>query len=118
MFPHIYDTKVLSNAAEYFGRTDLGKVYEKCTSDAKLKDMPKVAFDLKNGFVNYDGAGLLSHYHEAAYDAYMTGVAFAGIMKYKEVEHPKDEQKGARGGNNQRGGRGGNRGRGADRGGK
>lgn len=33
MFPHVYDTKVLSCMAEYFGRTDLGKVYEKCTTD-------------------------------------------------------------------------------------
>ncbi len=29
-FPSVYDNKVLSSAAEYFGRTDLGKVYEKC----------------------------------------------------------------------------------------
>ena len=43
-------------------------------------------FDLKNGFVNYHGSELLSHYHEAAYDAYMTGYVFARILKYKEID--------------------------------
>eukprot|EP00347_Sterkiella_histriomuscorum_P019713 403340574 len=104
-FPYIYDTKVLSNAAEYFGRTDLGKVYEKCTNDPKLKSQFRINFDLQGGFGNYDGAAMLAHYHEAAYDAYMTGVAFVNIVKYKEVERPKEEKKENRGGDrNQRGG--------------
>ena len=29
-FPETYDTKVLSYKADYFGKTVLGKVYEKC----------------------------------------------------------------------------------------
>ena len=64
--------------------------------------------------MNYEGAGMLAHYHEAAYDAYMTGIAFANIVKYKEVDIPKEERK--KGGNynrnnnnNNRGGRGGQR---------
>jgi hypothetical protein len=36
----VYDNKVLSSAAEYFGRTDLGKVYEKCLYDERLKASP------------------------------------------------------------------------------
>lgn len=44
----------------------------------------RIEFDLENGFGNYEGSGLLSHYHEAAYDAYMTGYAFATILKFKE----------------------------------
>lgn len=36
---------------------------------------------------------MFSHYHEAAYDAYMTGFAFANIIKYKEIEQPKDGKK-------------------------
>jgi len=32
------------------------------------------------------GANLSTHYHEAGYDAYMTGVAFAKILKYKEID--------------------------------
>lgn len=29
---------------------------------------------------------MLEHYHEAAYDAYMTGYVFAKICKYKEID--------------------------------
>ena len=29
---------------------------------------------------------MLSHYHEAAYDAHMTGIAFMHIIKHKEIE--------------------------------
>ena len=29
---------------------------------------------------------MLSHYHEAAYDAHMTGVVFMHILKHKEIE--------------------------------
>lgn len=56
MFPLVYDNKVLSSAAEYFGRTDLGKVFEKCTNDERIKNSGmKIAFDLRNGFSNYEG---------------------------------------------------------------
>ena len=41
---------------------------------------------MKNGFKNYHGSDLLEHYHEAAYDAYMTGYVFAKVLKYKEVD--------------------------------
>ncbi len=35
---------------------------------------------------------MLSHYHEAAYDAYMTGVCFAKILKFKEFDKGKPQQ--------------------------
>jgi len=90
LFPLVYDNKVLSSAAEYFGRTDLGKVYEKCLNDERIKGSGmKMAFDLRNGFKNYEGSELLSHYHEAAYDAYMTGFSFANIVKFKEFDKGK-----------------------------
>ena len=93
MFPLIYDNKILSSAAEYFGRTDLGKVFEKCTNDERIKNSGmRIAFDLANGFTNYDGQELLSHYHEAAYDAYMTGICFANILKFKEYDKGKPSQ--------------------------
>lgn len=85
LFPHVYDTKVLSCLAEYFGRTDLGKVYEKCTTDAQMKDAVTIHFDTQKGFTNYRGSALLAHYHEAAYDAYMTGYSFINILKFKEL---------------------------------
>ena len=87
MFPSIYDNKVLCSVADIFSRTDLGKIFEKCQADEKLKTSgAKIAFDLRNNFGNYEGSELLSHYHEAAYDAYMTGFAFAHILKFKEYD--------------------------------
>ena len=92
MFPLVYDNKVLSSAAEYFGRTDLGKVYEKCLNDERIKNSGmRIAFDLENDFKNYEGSELLSHYHEAAYDAFMTGVCFANILKFKEYDKGKQQ---------------------------
>lgn len=35
------DTKVLSFKSDYFGKTVLGKIYEKCCDDKKLKDIIK-----------------------------------------------------------------------------
>ena len=65
----------------------MGKIYEKCIADERIRNANiKIAFDLEGGFVNYEGSGLLSHYHEAAYDAYMTGFAFANVMKLKEFD--------------------------------
>lgn len=49
----------------------------------------KFKFDLKNGFSNYEGTELLSHYHEAAYDGYMTGIAFGHVLKMKEIDDSK-----------------------------
>ena len=86
LFPLTMDTKVLSYQADYFGKTILGKVFEKCQNDKRLKEIIDFKFDEKNGFGNYVGTELLSHYHEAAYDAYMTGYAFAKVLKYKEID--------------------------------
>jgi hypothetical protein len=91
----VYDTKVLSSAADYFGRTDLGKVYEKCLNDERIKASGmRIVFDLEKGFKNYDGTELLSHYHEAAYDAYMTGYSYANILKFKEFDKSKPQKVG------------------------
>ena len=84
MFPRTFDTKVLSFRADYFGKTILNKVYEKCHNDKRLDDILKFKFDLKNDFINYQGNSDRSH--EAAYDAYMTGYIFAKILKYKEID--------------------------------
>ena len=72
------------------------------TTDDRYKKNLRFRFDLKNGFVNYEGTGMLSHYHEAAYDAHMTGVVFGHILKLKEMDNVKfgsgskdDKKKGA-----------------------
>jgi poly(A)-specific ribonuclease len=84
-FPSLYDTKVLATSAQYFGKTGLGNVFEKCVNDYKIQHKLRIGFDTSNKhFLNYQGSGLDSHAHEAAYDAYMTGYCFANIIKYKE----------------------------------
>ena len=88
-FPQIYDTKVIATGAEYFGRTVVEKIFEKCTTDNRLRFLASVSFDIRNGFTRYENSGILSFAHEAAYDAYMTGVCFAHIMRYKEVSFEK-----------------------------
>jgi poly(A)-specific ribonuclease len=85
-FPATYDNKVLCQNSRHFFKTALGVVYEKCTTDENYKSLLKFSFDLKHGCTNYNGQELLSHYHEAAYDAHMTGVAFACVLKRKELD--------------------------------
>ena len=93
LFPSTFDTKVCSFKADYFGKTILGKIFEKCQGDKRLKDIIHFNFDIKNGFINYHGSELLSHYHEAAYDAYMTGYSFCKILKYKEIDEVFNRKK-------------------------
>ena len=69
-----------------FFKTSLGEIYQKCSGDDKFKTNLKFEYDEKNNFGNYVGEAALSHYHEAAYDAWMTGFAFAHILKIKEMD--------------------------------
>lgn len=85
-FPFTYDTKVLAYNSKAFYNTSLGQVYEKCTNDDKFKNNLRWRFDTKNHCSNYEGQALLSHYHEAAYDAHMTGIAYMHVIKHKEME--------------------------------
>lgn len=89
-FPLTYDTKVLSFKSMAFFKTSLGDVYDKCANDDKFKHNLKFKFDLKNGCSNYEGTAALSHYHEAAYDAHMTGFAMGHILKLKELDCVKN----------------------------
>ena len=72
-----------------FYNTSLGQVHEKCTEDDKFKSNLRCKFDNKNHCGKYSDQGPLSHYHEAAYDAHMTGVVFAHILKHKEIENAR-----------------------------
>ena len=71
--------------SKIFFKTTLGEIYSKFTTEKKYKFL-EFNFDVKNEFVNYEGTAMLSHYHEAAYDAHMTGLSFAYIRKLKD-EH-------------------------------
>ena len=61
-------------------------MYEKCSEDSKFSSNLRCRFDSKHQCTNYEGQNMLSHYHEAAYDAHMTGVVFMHILKHKEIE--------------------------------
>ena len=100
-FPFTYDTKVLAYNSKAFYNTSLGQVYEKCTEDDKFKSNLRWNFDTKNHCSNYAGQALLSHYHEAAYDAHMTGIIFMHILKHKEIDLARFmSRKGKKGGPN------------------
>lgn len=88
-FPLTFDNKVLAHNCKVFFKTVLGELFEKVTNDDRFKKNLQFKFDLKNGFVNYEGTGMLSHYHEAAYDAHMTGVVFGHILKFIEISYAK-----------------------------
>lgn len=89
-FPNTFDNKVLAFNSKAFFKTGLGDLFDKVTNDDKYKKNLKFKFDVKNGCSNYDGTSMLSHYHEAAYDAHMTGVVFGHILKLKEFDNVKN----------------------------
>lgn len=92
---------MLAYNSKAFYNTALGQVYEKCINDDKFKGNLRIKFDTKNHCSNYEGQALLSHYHEAAYDAHMTGVVFAHVLKHKEIELARImSRKGKKGGPN------------------
>lgn len=92
MFPLTYDTKVLTTNSNNFHRTDLGKAFEKCTLDGKMRGSnAKVSFDEEGAFERYRKSNSQkedrlqeSFYHEAAYDAHMTGIVFIQTLRFCE----------------------------------
>ena len=86
-FAGFYDTKVLSNKSNYFSKTFLGNVYEKCLKDGVLKNLTQVKQSKQAQ--KYKETGM-DCYHEAGFDAYMTGFAFIHLVKYLDK---KEEQK-------------------------
>ncbi|KPA81808.1 hypothetical protein ABB37_04077 [Leptomonas pyrrhocoris] len=80
--PHIYDTKTIVSKLSgdaAFPITHLGVVYQECRRRAGLSlDTFSRKFRLPPGFYSYNDqtVKMQSKAHEAAYDAYMTGVAF------------------------------------------
>ena len=92
-FPWTYDNKVLCFKSGQFSRTSLGEIYEKCQGDPRIKSNLNFVFDLVKGCDNYEGAKALSHYHEAAYDAHMTGLTFAHVVRLFEIDERKQADK-------------------------
>jgi len=69
----------LTSNANYFGSTQLGKLHQKCENDHRLADILKIKYD--NSIKKAK-----NQYHDAGYDAYLTGYVFAKVMKYKEID--------------------------------
>ena len=79
--PRLIDTKVMSSTAPIqglFPLTHLEKVYEACSEAPFVK--PNVVVP------RFDGYSDVAKAHEAGYDAYMTGVAFAAMASYLEKQ--------------------------------
>ena len=79
IFPHLWDTKhISSHSAGKYSDTQLGPLYQKCLDD---DTSARVVVAMGSGFEKYaaalQGGGAA---HEAAYDAYMTGVVLAKLM--------------------------------------
>ena len=77
-FPIIYDTKAMGESLDLFTRTDLSSMSMKCLTDKRWRNYLEFDFDVNHGFSKYAGKQAL---HEAGYDAYITGVAFASMVK-------------------------------------
>jgi poly(A)-specific ribonuclease len=80
LFPQTFDTKVLARHTGQFDKTSLGLLFKECENGKLSTAKPDIKFDLDNKFNAYHGTAALSHYHESAYDAYMTGVVLSSIL--------------------------------------
>eukprot|EP00474_Spongospora_subterranea_P007367 CRZ07825.1 hypothetical protein [Spongospora subterranea] len=84
LLPNIYDSKLICSKSEYlrskFASFWLEKVYEQANTDELFKDKPGIkiheSFDEK-----------VSQHHDAAFDAYMTGVVFARLGSYIQAQN-------------------------------
>ena len=81
-FPLTYDTKLLSSYCSAIKKTWLKEAFDQCLEQPTLRENLK--FEYHPDFKMYDEE---VQEHEAAYDAFMTGVVFATIAKQKEIIH-------------------------------
>ena len=82
VFPETYDTKVLCLDTGGSGKTDLEALYNKCINGKNYKGHIYFQLDQKTGL---DPDKFKEMAHEAAFDAYMTGVCYASLSKYIEI---------------------------------
>lgn len=94
-FPFTYDTKLLSSYCSLINKTWLKKAFDTCLENAKLMGNLKFEYftdSRRKSFDDPDGVDFKTfdeevQEHKASYDAYMTGVIFASICKFKEITH-------------------------------
>lgn len=94
-FPFTYDTKLLCSYCSLISKTWLKIAFDKCLENANLMgnlkfeyftDSRRKSFDDPDG-VDFKAYDEEAQEHKASYDAYMTGVIFASVCKFKEIAH-------------------------------
>lgn len=86
-FPLFYDTKLLSSYCKPIKSTWLKNAYDQSLEAEGISGNLKFKYD--PSFQMYDEE---VQEHEAAYDAYMTGVLFASVAKFKEINIDHSEK--------------------------
>ena len=88
LFPSIYDTKAIAKSIDIpaLKRVNLEGLYQTCLHSITFKDTVRYCLDDKfHGYLNEEKT------HEAAYDAYITGVSFLHLREYlKKTQNFKD----------------------------
>ena len=87
-FKSTFDTKYISSIIPKMVNSSLGQVYKTWCEGAKYKEL--VSFKFKDGFDRYKKE---TKWHEAGYDAHMTGHIFATLCKYREVECKVEQER-------------------------
>lgn len=82
-FPDFYDTKAMGECLAFFTNTTLNAMSSKCFNDKKFNNYLQFDYDLNQGFNKYLSKASL---HEAGYDSYITGVAYASMVKQLEIQ--------------------------------
>ena len=77
-----FDTKILTQYSHFIKKTWLGEAYNNWIEDDRLNGMIKCKYA-----ENFEMYNTSVQEHEAAYDAYMTGVVFATLSKEKQVDN-------------------------------
>ena len=90
MFPVVYDTKCIGTTLALTTKTDLNSMANVFQTNKKYKQYLEFEFDLAAGFNKYMSKSKL---HEAGYDSYLTGICFASMIKYLEVQNLIEFQK-------------------------
>ena len=79
MFPHIYDTKVISRRLQNRMKSikvDLKSLYKACFVKKLLQPYANINYKWVGDYVHSESS------HEAGYDSFMTGCAFIAMLNY------------------------------------
>jgi hypothetical protein len=81
-WPHLYDTKVLSSE---FGREDINSRLNLEDLHSKLQEITQITAKIGEGFIDYT-SGNSDTFHDAGYDAFVTGCCYYMLSKLPDSE--------------------------------